>query len=125
MPSCDAQVGLRHAVLRAAGREREPKRRRPGARRPRAGGDLREVHAGVPVLDRSGDLLGRLPEEELGDLELLATVLLHVGESWTPSGRPNSTLPETSPQWALANAATKVSGPAWSLRIFCSNSELA
>ena len=36
--------------------------------------------AGVPVLDRSGDLLGRLPEETLGDLELPATVLLHLGD---------------------------------------------
>ena len=39
-----------------------------------------EVHPGVPVLDRSGDLLGRLTEEMLGDLELLATVLLHLGD---------------------------------------------
>jgi hypothetical protein len=33
----------------------------------------------MPVLDRSSDLLGRLPEETPGDLELLATMFLHVG----------------------------------------------
>ena len=125
IPSCRPMSALERCPPSS---RRRTRRRVPLARRdlPRRRSRPARSLRGCAGSRRSGDFLGGGVEQTLRGLELLAVVLSTCSRSWTPSGMsPSSTLPETSPQLELANAATNVSRLAGSVPIAASNSALA